>query len=441
MVSARSHPRRITGFMYPRWLLATILLGLFPFLLHNRSIAQVPGEPLQNPSTDSPANPVMPGQHEPLLPERSNLPSDEHESPPLMRIDQRDPIIRLGELRDAIRTDPHDGDTRLKLAEGLYQFGDLDAAIDECRVAIKINQDDAKAHLQLGVILIAKQDWRAASSVLKEAIRLDPTLTRAYYSLGNVQYSLGNVTAAIQSYRRALELQPYFPDARYRLALLLKLTKNYEEAAQFLEGAAVGGVPHAQFFLGNAYKNGQGVERNLGQAVFWWTRAAESGYQPATDVLSKLRRQALSTNQPEPQRRAALDAFQAYREKLWDEFPDLIRNGEGGTVGTTLLEWHRGNDAVRTLLRECYALSDVALAELARLYESGWGLEFPPYDKTIFTCVETTAAEGFVPAKKVLARIYGKGIGMEPDLLKAKAALDGLSKQEIRSVLAQLNAS
>ena len=116
-------------------------------------------------------------------------------------------MTALGTLRNAVRLSPDSAEDRLKLAEGLYRIGDLDAAIDECRVALTLESHNADAYLQLGVALMAKQDTRAAATPLKEAIRLDPELTLAHYSLASVQYSLGHLTAAIQSYRRALELQ------------------------------------------------------------------------------------------------------------------------------------------------------------------------------------------------------------------------------------------
>ena len=119
--------------------------------------------------------------------------------------------MELGELRSAVRMSPNSADDRLKLAQGLYRIGDLDAAIEECRLALKLQSNNARAYLQLGVTLMAKQDGHAAAIALMEAILLDPELTHAHYSLGSVQYSLGNLTAAIQSYRRALDLQPNFP--------------------------------------------------------------------------------------------------------------------------------------------------------------------------------------------------------------------------------------
>ena len=358
-------------------------------------------------------------------------------SPSQQALERTDATMALGEARGAVRLAPDDAGHRLALAHALYRIGDLDAAMEECRAAIRLQPNEAKAHVQLGTIMIAKQDWRAAASVLHEAVRLDPGLADAHYSLGSVHYSLGHLQAAVQSYRQALTLRPYFPDARYRLALLLKLSKHDQEAAQLMEEAAMGGVPQAQFFLGNAYRNGQGVEKNLGKAVFWWAKAAEYGYQPSAELLSKLRRQALSSEQPERKRKDAQDAFLAYRRYLWEEFREYSPTDDAETIGTRLLKDHRADVAVPTLLKEGYALSEAAQIELERLYEEGWDAALPPHDKKILACFELTAADGFVPAKRSLARIYGKGIGLQPDLPKAKAMLKGLPKQEANALLTE----
>ena len=407
--------------MYSRLFAVTLF---FATLFASSALAQEPDEQTSAPpviESPAPASSVN-GQYQPSS-ETSGA---------------EDPTIRLGELRGAVRAFPQNDESRLKLAEGLYRVGDFDAAIEESRVAIKLKPDNPQAHVQLGISLMAKQDWRAAASVLKEALRLDPTLVQAHYSLAGVQYSLGNVKGAILSYRQAIELQPYFPDAHYRLALLLKLTHRDQEAAHMMEEAALGGVPDAQFFLGNAYRNGQGVDKNVGEAVFWWTRASEFGHQPAADALSKLRRQALSSDRTDRRRQEALDGFQAYRDKLWNEFPDHTRTDDQGTLGTLLIKEQRVDQAFAVLLKEGYALSETAQGELANLYETGWDAQLAPFDNTILACFETTATEGFLPAKKILARIYAKGLGVAPDPQKAKAILTGLPKQEAKILLHEL---
>ena len=362
---------------------------------------------------------------------------------PLLEIlphEQADAVMALGELRGAVRVSPDSLDARLKLAQGLYRIGDLDAALDECRVALKLQSHNAKAYLQLGVTLMAKQDGHAASIALMEATLLDPELTQAHYSLGSVQYSLGNHAAAIQSYRRALELQPNFLDARYRLALVLKLANRHQEAVRFMEDAAIGGVPQAQYFMGNAYRNGQGVEKNLALAIRWWTRAVEFGQQRAAESLSQLRRQALLPDQPERRRSDAIEGFRQYRGELWADYPDVARENESQSLGMALLNNNQASNGVKVLFAEAIALGETASDELARLYETGLDTYLAQFDARILTCLTTTAADGFIPSKKALARIYGQGIGVPPDVLKAKAMLKGLSKHETKAVLDEIAA-
>jgi TPR repeat protein len=347
-------------------------------------------------------------------------------------------VTALGTLRKAVRLSPDSPDDRLKLAEGLYRLGDLDAAIDECRVALTLESRNANAYLQLGVALMAKQDARAAATALKEAILLDPTLTHAHYSLAGAQYSLGHLAAATQSYRRALELQPHFPDARYRLALILKLTNQHREATQLMEDAAIGGIPQAQYFMGNAYRNGQGIEKNLALAIRWWTKAVELGQQRAAESLSQLRRQALSPDQSDRRRKDAYEGFKQYRDQLWADYPDAGRNDLGEPLGIALLKDSQSPNGVTALFAEAFALSETAHEELARLYETGLDTRLAQFDARILTCLTTTAGDGFVPAKKALARIYGKGLGVTQDVQKAKAMLKGLPKQESKAILADI---
>lgn len=422
--------------MRRRVVLVTSLVVPLLFELHGASFAQTPDE-----QTAAPPVLESPDPNLNVDPDSVSQPpqQDEHRLSEWTEQERNNAVFMLSELRGQVRTFPAGAEDRLKLAQGLYRVGDLDAALDECRVALKLQPNNAQALLQLGIVLMAKQDGRAAATALMEAILIDPELTHAHYALGSVQYGLGNAKAAIHSYRRAIELQPNFPDARYRLALLLKLTNRDQEAAQFMEEAAIGGVPQAQFFSGNAYKSGQGIAKDLGRAIFWWSKAAQFGHQPAADALAKLRRQALSNDQTDRRRNDALEGFRTYRVLLWGEFPDYSRSDDQDTLGTTLLKDNRIDDAVSTLLQESYALSDVALAELVTLYETGWEQHLAPFNKKILSCIEMTAAEGFAPAKKALARIYSIGLGVAPDRAKAKASLKGLTKQEAKALMDELS--
>ncbi|WP_053378599.1 tetratricopeptide repeat protein [Nitrospira moscoviensis] len=388
--------------------------------------------------------PYLTAQEEPPAPRdepETEIPAPhvrEQVLPDFLPEEQVDPVMLLGELRGAVRTSPDRADDRLKLAQVLFQIGDVDAALDECRAALRLAPESAKGHVQLGVILMTKQDWRHAAAALKEAVRLDPELAQAHYNLGTVQYSLGNPKAAVEAYRRALALQSSFPDARYRLALVLQVTAQHQEAARLMEEAAEGGVAQAQFFIGQAYRQGRGVEKDLVKAIAWWTKAAALGEARAAEALSQLRRKALSSDQRDRRAIQAREAFQRYREAIAGDDEDAIRHRADEPLETVLLKESRWIHGLGRLLSEAYALSEPAHERLARLYESGGDYGLVPFDRRILRCLETTATDGFMPAKKTLARIYGKGLGVPRNLHKAKDLLKGLPKQDVKPILDEM---
>ena len=352
--------------------------------------------------------------------------------------ERSDAVTELVALRRAIRLLPDVPEYHLQLAAALLRLGELDSAIEECRSAVRLQPDDGHAQLQLGLLLSAKQDWQGAASALKEALRLEPNLPHAHYSLGKVHYSLGDVASAIESYRRVLELRPHFLDAHHHLGLLLRVTGRMREAVPHFEAAAMGGVPQARLFLGNAYKDGHGVEKNLGLAIYWWMQAIELGDQTSFLSLSKLRRQTLASGLTSLQRADLLKGFQSYRTILWNDYPDMSRVSDRQSLGKALLGQGRGEDAIWVLLKEGVALSEEAHTLLGTLYETGSTPYLKPFDKRILTCFETTAADGFPSAKRLLARIYTRGLGVDADIQKARGILKDLPKQEAEAMLTEL---
>ena len=302
------------GSMTRRLVLAILF---FPYLVAHPSVhpsfAQTPDEQPSPPSIiESPA---------------PTPPVDEHHRSEFTEREREDAVFMLGKLRGNVRTSPRSADDRLKLAEGLYRIGDLDAAIDECRIAIALNPDDARAHLQLGIALMAKQDWRAALAELKEATRLNPELTQAHYNLGTVYYTTGNLKAAIGSYRQALELQSSFPRRPLPAGAGVEAGPSRPGVRPIHGRGSPGRCPAGAVLSRKCLSHGPGSrEERRGSPSTGGPRQSSSDTQPAATSLSQLRRQALSTTQPEKKRREALEAFHAYREKLWNDFPDLTRS-------------------------------------------------------------------------------------------------------------------
>src|SRR5262249_21877772 len=170
-------------------------------------------------------------------------------------------------------------------------------------------------------------------------------------SLGLVRYAQGDLNGAMEAYRQVVARNPEHADARYNLALLLKLTHRDAEATPEFVAAARAGHARAQFFAGTAYARGLGVEPDLARAIAWWSRAAEQGSLEAGAALAELRQAALGKVRRAPaERRAVEQAFRDYRTGLWSDYPELVKSGDDDTVGGALLRQGRGGEAVPVLI-------------------------------------------------------------------------------------------
>ncbi|HEY3197044.1 MAG TPA: tetratricopeptide repeat protein [Nitrospirales bacterium] len=343
------------------------------------------------------------------------------------------------ELREAIRLEPSFVEAHASLAFALFNMGDIDSAIEEYQTALRLQPETGQARLNLATALMAKHDWAAARTQLQEALRLQPDLIQAQYNLGVVAYTMGDVAGAIAAYRKALRIDAAYAEAHYNLGLMLKLTKQETEAVQEFHAAALAGLPKAQYFLGAAYASGLGVEKNLPAAIKFWSLAAEQGMHQAREELAQLRRTALlPARQSVGDSRVLLTAFQDFRSKIWDEFPELQGKAAGGSAGVALLQQGEWQEAIPVLIREGYALSEPAQSQLQTLYEEGIKGQMAPYDPRIFAYFKTTAAEGLPRPRVMLARIYAKGWGVPQDFDKAAGLLKGSEDEESIRLLQEI---
>jgi TPR repeat protein len=308
-------------------------------------------------------------------------------------------------LREALRLEPDLVDARESLGLALYQLGDLDGAVEELRALLRRQPDAVRGRLILATALMARQDWAAARSELEEVLRRKPDQVQALYSLGLVRYARGDQNGAIAAYRQVLAHSPEHADARYNLALVLKLTHRDADATPEFVAAARAGHARAQYFAGTAYARGLGVEPDLSRAVAWWSRAAEQGNPEAGAALAELRQTALGKTRRAIDRGAAEQAFRDYRAALWNEYPELTRNGDDDTVGGALLRQGRGAEAVPVLISEARAFSEPAQALLEDLYRRGVPGQVPAHDARILSYFRAAADEGQARARRFLQEI------------------------------------
>lgn len=66
------------------------------------------------------------------------------------------------------------------------------------------------------------------------------------------------------------------------------VAKDMVEAVKWLRKAAEQGLPQAQGALGVCYRDGDGVEKDYALAAMWFRKAAEQGHATAERILGKL---------------------------------------------------------------------------------------------------------------------------------------------------------
>ena len=85
--------------------------------------------------------------------------------------------------------------------------------------------------------------------------------------------------------RRALEIDATNARTNFQLGRILILSGRPEEGTKFLTESAGANYPAAQYLLGVVYHNGSLGKSDMGEAVKWWSMAAEQGHADSQHLL------------------------------------------------------------------------------------------------------------------------------------------------------------
>ena len=111
----------------------------------------------------------------------------------------------------------------------------------------------------------------------------------AEYAIAEQAMDEQDLREAAIHYRKAAE-QNYLP-AQTAMGDLLRISQDYEEAFGWYLTSAYQGDAAGAYGLGQAYANGEGVEKNFEKAVYWIKHAAEKNYLPAAEAMAVSYRQ------------------------------------------------------------------------------------------------------------------------------------------------------
>lgn len=108
--------------------------------------------------------------------------------------------------------------TRVELAAGYFEQGQLTVALDEVKQAIQIDPSYAAAFNLRGLIYTALRDLRLAEDSFQQALRLDPRDGDTWHNLGWMYCQDGRYPASFDAFQRALQTPGYRAAARTWLA-------------------------------------------------------------------------------------------------------------------------------------------------------------------------------------------------------------------------------
>lgn len=122
------------------------------------------------------------------------------------------------EYRAALRENPDDEKSILRLAEIDARKGDAEQSYQEYTKAVSLRPDDADAKLGLAKTLIDMNQSDKALPLLEDAVKLEPTNATAHYRLATLYRKMGRTDDA----KREMDLYKKFKEMKEKLSALYK---------------------------------------------------------------------------------------------------------------------------------------------------------------------------------------------------------------------------
>ena len=204
------------------------------------------------------------------------------------------------------------------------------------------------------------------------------------------------------------------------------LVNDGHQTAKRLETSAQNNDPEAQFQMDKKYEDGDGVEEDIEQAIFWYTKAAEQGHAEAQFLIGK--KYATGDGVPQDYSKA----------KLWYE--KAAAQGHAKAENNLGVMYDEGNgvpqdksQAIRWFQKAAEQGEMHAQCNLGNSYYYGDGVEED--NEKAFYWYEKAAEQGEIYAQCNLGIMYANGRGVPQDYSQAirwfqKAAEQGHARAQ-----------
>jgi tetratricopeptide (TPR) repeat protein len=140
-------------------------------------------------------------------------------------------------------------------ADKLYQYGDIDGAIEEFKKALAVDPKNVNVHNSLGVCYGVQGMLDEAIDAFETALRLDPGDVMATFNLGLAHAKQENQEKALDLFLEAHSLDGDNPDVAYQIGMCYREKDEIDSALEYLEKAARNTRKGAHIFaaLGECY--------------------------------------------------------------------------------------------------------------------------------------------------------------------------------------------
>lgn len=140
-------------------------------------------------------------------------------------------------------------------ADKLYQYGDIEGAIEEFKKALAVDPENVNVHNSLGVCYGVQGESDLAIDAFEKAIRFDPTDVMATFNLGLAHIKQGDQEKALELFLHAHELDEDNPEVAYQIGVCHQEKGETDPAIEYLEKAAANSPKGAHVFraLGECY--------------------------------------------------------------------------------------------------------------------------------------------------------------------------------------------
>ena len=292
-------------------------------------------------------------------------------------------------------------------AERLFMEGKYEKAKEICEELVK--EDNPRALMLLYRISMS---YIYDSKKMTDCRERGVTLNCAYNMIDNEDWKFSQNHKLLL--KRIADTGTSFDQFYYGFALYkygCQTGYNYDDDMMlYYDKAAKQENPSAISGLGNRYYNGDGIEKNISEAIKWYKKAAKLGHIDSMETLANCYDSGTGVGQDYEmslvwrKRAAKLGSVESIDNLGWH-----YRNGKGVERDYT--------EAMKWYLKAAEKGSSYSQENIGDLYYYGYGVN-QDYEKAA-EWYQKAADNGNVEAMELLAKCYDAGNGVEQDYNKS----------------------